>query len=200
LTGNRGDATCVLESKRCCPDDELQDPRSISHCKHLIFVLHMLIGIRTGVSSMVSKSLGHTTIPYVEWLCLMSCTKTVLVESPCHPRLLLAVTRNLAPGSTTDPWQQARHGLAPTPHQQSTTLTHLRDIPSMMARYDFELHPTLRSPRSIRLACFRRIPETYVVVRGAATLSVNSFVETWHSYSPSNMPTVWESNDTGDHA
>lgn len=33
--------------------------------------------------------------------CLISCTKTVRVDSPCHPRLLLALTMNLAAGSTT---------------------------------------------------------------------------------------------------
>jgi hypothetical protein len=32
---------------------------------------------------------------------LISCTKTVLVASPCHPLFPLALTRNLAPGSTT---------------------------------------------------------------------------------------------------
>lgn len=32
---------------------------------------------------------------------LISCTKTVLVASPCHPLLPLALTRNRAPGSTT---------------------------------------------------------------------------------------------------
>lgn len=33
--------------------------------------------------------------------CLTSCTKTVRVDSPCHPRLLLALTRKRAPLSTT---------------------------------------------------------------------------------------------------
>lgn len=33
-------------------------------------------------------------------MCLISCTNTVREDSPCHPRLLLAVTRKRAAGST----------------------------------------------------------------------------------------------------
>ena len=46
---------------------------------------------------------------------LISCTKTVLVDSPCHPRLLLALTRKRHPGSTT----MAR--------MKPTTQTHMRE-------------------------------------------------------------------------
>ena len=35
-------------------------------------------------------------------MCFISCTKTVFVDSPCQPLLLLALTKKRAPASTTE--------------------------------------------------------------------------------------------------
>lgn len=92
----------------------------------------------------------------------MSCTKTVLVESPCHPRLLLALTRNRAAGSTTRNELQISSLKA-----KRKGPTHLRDVPAVVAGDDLELHAALHLAEGIGLGGLGRVPQAQVVDRGA---------------------------------
>lgn len=86
----------------------------------------------------------------------MSCTNTVRVDSPCHPRLLLALTKNLPPGSTTI--RIVSQILSNTPKKGPTQI---RDVPPVVARYDLELHPSLWSTR-VRFDSIH-IPQTQII-------------------------------------
>lgn len=114
----------------------------------------------------------QTLVHYVPSSChttaLMSCTNTVRVASPCHPRFPLALTRNRPPRSTTAKHSSASAFSSVTrTHTHTHThrpLTHLRYDPSVVPRDDLELHTSLGLP----LPSLRRVPQSDVVVRRAA--------------------------------
>ena len=56
------------------------------------------------VSSLLSLAIRcrGMIVPQLHHMCFTSCTNTVLVDSPCQPRLLLALIRNRACRSTTE--------------------------------------------------------------------------------------------------
>ena len=74
------------------PSSELIDP----------LPLHLNILTKKGSHGFTRKGWASNPRLHDQATFLISCTNTVRVESPCHPRLLLALIKNLEPGSTTE--------------------------------------------------------------------------------------------------
>lgn len=94
----------------------------------------------------------------------ISCMKTVLDDSPNHPRLLLALTRNRPCLSTTASRVGCQH--QKNARTRISKRTQLRDSPSVVSRYDLELHTTLHPPADcIRLPCLCDVPQSNIIRR-----------------------------------